>query len=147
PIRPRLRELTEFQKDPEFASLPEELRDYVEERIREMKQYRDYKYQLQLRPPSAAQSERDVKEIETGLKTSLALPHAEWAETEAGRLHADELQDVQILRASVAEEVRRFEQFKERGRKLWEALNAPSSENPGGHWSKWYQQTGELIDE
>lgn len=100
----RLAELTRLEKDLAFAQLPEEKQDYVRARQRELRAYRDYDAALQqIASPHTATSFEHLEQIEASLQ-ALSVPEEyriDWSLTDAGRQHAEWLEDVAALRVAV----------------------------------------------
>src|SRR5207302_3781803 len=81
-IAPRAAELEEFRADPHFAQLPDDLQQYVKDRLAELKDYEAfYRKLLEARPPADARSLDELQHVEDALKTSLAVPRQDWGQT------------------------------------------------------------------
>jgi hypothetical protein len=150
PLQAKVSELSDLTNDPDFARLPADERRYVEDRLRELQDYRAYKQKLLgLRPPAEAADERDLAQIEATWLA--ALPDAayrdEWEWTEAAVLRRQQLEDVKALRAAAAELADWYRQLIRRGEELL-ALGEPrSSAAPPVPWRDWIRQVSVLLDE
>lgn len=94
------RTLTRFRDDPGFFSLPEDLRTFVEGRLREINDYQSYSIRLAaVAAPAESRSLDDLDRIQTVLTTEAALPpEYTWADTEAAQLRDKWLADVPLIR-------------------------------------------------
>jgi hypothetical protein len=119
-LRRRAENLTEIRDDPQFAALPEEQRQLIRDRLDELNAYLIYFNRLRQSPrPQDARTEKALQEIKENLRTELALPHADWSATEAGRLHADRLQDANALETAVKRTRNWYQSSTETAANLW----------------------------
>lgn len=120
-----------FQTDPRFAGLPDDLRDFVDRRVREVEAYQDYKAKLNATPdPASARGLDELARIERLLTTDLALPaeHDAWGDTEAAHLRDKWLADIAPIRDAEG-------QFYDRFRGLvWRANGLILAGSFGGNW-------------
>src|SRR5262249_5242419 len=101
-LRERLDQLSSVRDDPGFESLPAAERDFVLSRAEELTEYLAYMDRLRHgRRPVDATREEMLREVRNDLTTSLALPHADWAPTEAGRAQQERLAECDALLAAV----------------------------------------------
>src|SRR5262249_16931925 len=105
-LRSRRDELEGFYRDPEFKSLPDDLRAFVLDRRRELDEYIPYLEEvLATRFPSIAHTAAERAPRGRELERALALPHEDWDESGAGKLRRQRLEDLRLLseRANAAE--------------------------------------------
>lgn len=101
-LRHRADELRALHNDPQFDALSAEQQQLVRDRLDELEAYLSYFDRLVQSPrPRDVHTERALRESKQNLKTELTLPLEAWKDTEAGRLHADRLQDIEALDAAV----------------------------------------------
>lgn len=124
------RALSTFRNDSGFAYLPEELREFVTGRLKEIEDYRAYRQQLSAAmTPAEARSLEELARVEQQLTGGLALPpEYAWGETEAGRLRDKWLGDVKLIREA---EGRWHDWFRELVRRATLLAVAPSF---AGEW-------------
>jgi hypothetical protein len=99
-IPPEKRALSVFRNDPGFPVLPDELREFVTGRLKEIEDYRAYRQKLfATMTPAEARSLEELARVEHQLTGELALPpEYAWGETEAGRLRDKWLSDAKLIR-------------------------------------------------
>src|SRR5262249_25075943 len=139
-LRQRLAMLQELRDDPDFTSLPDKDKQYVQERLTELREYVGYLENLtQARAPAEAKSEEALQEIKDLLQTRLALPHPDWAGTEAGRLHSQRLEQTDALQKAAARARNWYLENSDDAQRLWTfADRQVGPENPAVNWRKWY---------
>lgn len=142
--------LTELHSDPQFAALPADTQQYLTERLEEKKAYLDYLKHLQRgTSPAEARSEQELRRIEDTLKAlgpeGLALPRPEWAQTPAGRLHADRLEDVKALRAAVDDVEQSYQNRKREGEKLWAFADRQPGAEASVNWRAWHEDAARFL--
>jgi hypothetical protein len=150
-LQAKVSELTDFKNDPNFAGLPQDEQDFVNERLAELEAYRSYREQLQqIRPASDAQIEADLKEIEKALDKLQPPPEYQkaWGQTEAVLAREQRLKDVAALRRAVAEAEDWYRGLRREGERLLRfAVDRPAeSGTAGGTWDAWYEQLRQLED-
>jgi hypothetical protein len=147
-LRQRLAMLQELRDDPDFASLPDKDKQYVQERLTELREYVGYLENLtQARAPAEAKSEEALQEIKDLLQTRLALPHPDWAGTEAGRLHAQRLEQADALQKAAARARNWYLENSDDAQRLWTfADRQVGPENPAVNWRKWYAEVEKALD-
>lgn len=98
------RTLTAFEADPGFFALPDDLREFVTGRLKEIEDYQAYRAKLSEAPaPAEARTLEELAHTEAVLTTDLALPpQYTWGETEAARLRDKWLADIPLIRAAEA---------------------------------------------
>ncbi len=97
------RELVTFHDSIGFARLPEDLREFVEDRLRELNAYREYRdrFKPPRLGPAEIQTREQVEKLEADLAGELAPPPGyawEWADTEAVRLWQKWRTDLKLVR-------------------------------------------------
>lgn len=99
------RALVAFRAEPGFSALPEDLRIFVEGRLREIDDYQAYRARLEAVPaPAEVRALDALDRTAAALATDLALPaEYTWADTEAARLRDKWLADVPLIRAAEAD--------------------------------------------
>jgi hypothetical protein len=149
PLVPKLSELKELRNDPDFDQLPAEQRDYVNQRLQELQEYRAYKEKLQNEAaPETVQNERELDELRMRLETDLAPPPpyaAEWGQTEAALLRQERLDDLKALREATNRVEEWYRDLKQKGEALWNFSDAR-----GGAplpWAAWHARLGRLLAE
>lgn len=145
------RHLAVFQSlrdDPGFANLPGKDQDYVRERVDELQEYLSYYEKLQgSRRPGEANSVETLQEIEGELRNGLALPHAEWGPTDAGRLHAERLLDAEALAQAVTRLQTWYDDSADKARDLWTfSRYKPTPDAPAINWRTWNEEVERLLD-
>jgi hypothetical protein len=150
PLQSKISELTDLKNDPEFASLPAQEKEYVDDRLQELLAYREYKQKVQdVRAPAEATSEKDLDRIEAGLR-QLAPPserQATWSQTEAALRRVEELDDIKALRGAVLDLDDWYRQILRRGEDLWAFADAKPREGGPIPWRDWHAQVQALLDE
>src|SRR5205085_2730980 len=69
PLQNKIGELTELTNDPSFDELPQEKREYILDRLKELQDYRAYAKALQELPSLAnLHSDRELDDLEVSLK-------------------------------------------------------------------------------
>src|SRR5581483_3885822 len=90
----------------EFPKLSPDLQQYLQDRLKELETYRDYKERLaQMRAPAEARSVEELKELE-------------WRQTEAVVLREKWLDDIKALRRAAADVEEWYRQLTQRGNRL-----------------------------
>ena len=150
-LQAKISELTDFKNDPNFASLPQDEQDFVNERLAELEAYRSYREQLQqVRPAGDAQNEADLKEIEKALEKLEPPPEYQkaWSQTEAVLAREQRLKDVAALRRAVAEAEDWYRGVKREGERLLRfAVDRPAESGAaGGNWDALYEQLRQLEE-
>ncbi len=125
----RIAELTRLAADPAFGQLPEGKQDYVRNRLRELRAFQDYEAAVQRVPsPHTATAVEQLDQIEATLR-ALKVPEEyrlDWDLTEAGRQHADWLEDVAVLRATIKQVVTWYQERTARGNQVLAESEEPN---------------------
>jgi hypothetical protein len=121
-------ELEQWASDPAFTTLPEDRQEFVRARLEELKAYRVYANQVHQIDPRTARSEAQLRELEIKL-AQLRAPAAyreEWSQTDAGREHADWLEDVAAIRVAVPKLQAWYNQLTTAGRQVLDDVTGPN---------------------
>lgn len=145
----KISELTDLKNDSHFSKLPPPEQEYVQERLRELQEYRAYRERLDRIPSlESAQNERALEEFARSLN-ELALPperQREWSATQAVLERAAALEDIQALRNVVAQMDDWYRQFIRRGEELWTFAQQRSNEGGPIAWRDWQGQVQSLFE-
>lgn len=147
-LRDRLAQLMEIRQDPGFDKLPSRLQNFVARRADELTKYLAYADRLrQARRPADAVREETLKEIKDRLLTTLALPHPDWADTEAGQVRQERLAECDALLASVAKLLGHYQEMIEKAHELWTMSGHQGTGGvPGINWRLWADDAEKLLD-
>ncbi|HEY7429079.1 MAG TPA: hypothetical protein VH682_32930 [Gemmataceae bacterium] len=146
-LRERAEKLQEIRDNPQFDSLSAEQRQWLRDRLDELSAYLSYLDRLSQSPrPRDAHTERALREIKEALKTELTLPSKEWKETEAGRLHAERLQDVEAIDAAVKRTHNWYRDGVAESEELWTFQRERTGRAAAGvDWDGWTRETQALL--
>jgi hypothetical protein len=146
-LRERTDKLKEIQNSPVFASLPADQQQLVRDRLDELKAYLDYLDRLRQSPrPRDVHTERALREIKEALKTVLALPHKEWKDTDAGRLHDERLQDAEGLETAVKRARNWYLDAVAEADALWTFKGEQTGSGSAGvNWDRWTPRVETLL--
>jgi hypothetical protein len=146
-LRTRMEELTAIHNDPQFDTLSREQRQLVRDRLEELKSYLTYLDSLRQSPrPQDVHSEKALGEIKEKLRTELAVPHAEWNATDAGRLHAEREQDADALDIAVKRARNWYLDSVEKADSLWTFKGTQIGPDSGPiNWDSWTRQVEALL--
>ncbi|HTU19725.1 MAG TPA: hypothetical protein VMG10_16810, partial [Gemmataceae bacterium] len=138
-LRQRAQDLRAIRNDPQFDTLSPEQQQLVRDRLDELEAYLSYFDRLVQSPrPRDIHTERELRESQRNLKTELALPREAWKDTEAGRRHAERLQDVEALDAAVQRAESWYRDSAARAEKLRTFADQPTGrESAGINWDRW----------
>jgi GTPase SAR1 family protein len=136
--------LSELRGNPDFDSLPEELRRYIQERLEEAQTYTAYFKKLQRgKQPADARNHAELKSIEQTLQmpgiNGLAVPREDWSQTRAARLHNERLADLKLLRRSIEETEEAYRQKKREGEQLWTLAAYQPRPEASVNWRGWHE--------
>jgi hypothetical protein len=138
-------ELTEIKNHPTFAQVRPDLRDFVEDRLKELQEYEDYQRRVRAVHPSEAANLRDLDAAEKALK-ELAPPHEDWKETETARFRRDRLEEADVMRAAVAQAEAWYTELREDGEALRTFRRRAPEPNPKAiDWRWWQGQCSALL--
>lgn len=144
----RMAKLREYMADPGFDSLPDKDKQYVREREAELREYLEYYQKLrQARRPGDVRSSRELQDAKRLFQTELALPHAEWAETDAGRLHRARLDEADALEKAVERARNWYLDGKEEAERLRTFAGYQAGPDSSAiNWRAWYADAEKLLD-
>lgn len=140
-LRLRHEELKAILSDPEFAKLPEELRQEAAGWDQELKEYIPYLEKvLQAQQRGNVWTEAELRKVEKRLAEGLKLPEGKeeaWAETGANKIRQQRLEDLHVLRDQAA---RAVVWYQDRYREGLELLRFPQT-----GWYAWHKDLGEFL--
>jgi len=124
------RMLAAYRDDPAFVALPEELRDFVIDRIQEIDRYQAYRGKLLAAlAPADTRTLDDLQRVEQALEAGeLTLPSRAWDGTPAGQLRDKWLADARAIRTA---EGKFLEHYQDLVRRATALMLTPSF---GGNW-------------
>jgi hypothetical protein len=138
--------LAAIRNDPRFGSLPAADKEFVQDRLDELKAYLAYLDRVrQALRPGDVRTERGLKELTEKLKTELALPSPEWSGTEAGRLHRERLADAEALQKAVNRASNWYLDSRDRADALWTFKSASGGEPGVVNWQQWTAEVETLL--
>lgn len=142
PLQGKLSELEEFREDPEFPLLTGEYQDYVKDRLQELRDYRVFLDRLQHIDLNQAASEEDLGRFQGQLTHEPLIPLKDWAQTEAGFLHARLLKDLELLRLSMADAQGWFQKQAMEADRLRTPKDKPGNAR---EWRDWLANADEIL--
>jgi hypothetical protein len=148
-LRRRLAELLAVRDDADFVKLPVAEQEFVGSRQAELDEYLSYLDRLEQAPrPEQATSVEALQEIKESLTKDLALPHPdEWADSEAGRMYRERVQEADALARAVADVRGWYDENLDAGRDLWSFARHRGEAGAGGiNWRTWDDEVGRLLD-
>lgn len=109
--------LADFRQDRAFPTLPEEQREFVLSRLKEIEDYEAYRARLAAATaPGDTRTLDDLARVEKGLREGLDLPgQYAWGETGAAHLHDKWVADAAAIRKAEAGYLDRYREFGRRG--------------------------------
>lgn len=124
------RTLSSFQDDPGFGALPEDLRGFVLQRLKEIDDYETYRNRLMTgMAPGDTRTLEDLEQVERRLNGEFALPpDYGWGGTGAAQMRDKWLADARAIRAAEGQFQKRYGDFTRRGTVL------TLSPTFGGNW-------------
>lgn len=148
PLAQKINELTAIQNDAGFSHLPNELQQFVRQRLGELQEYHGYKHRLaNLKPPAQARTPEDLDRTERALKTTLAIPSLyqnDWQQTAAGQLHEKWLEDVAALRKEINSAQQSIQDHIQDAVRLSSFVSL-ETKNPIQSWTSWRDEWGSLL--
>jgi hypothetical protein len=146
-LRQRLGVLSELVSDSGFATLPTNTQDLLRQRQKELQEYIPYLEQLQaLRPLEGVGKYAELQAAEVDLVTKLSVPHTEWAQTEAARIHDTRLAQVRALRQEADRLAEWYATRATDAKSLWFFADR----NPNGdatlNWPAWQDRARALLN-
>ena len=128
-FKQKIEELKSLKADSDFERLPDNKQEFVRERLHELQAYEEYEKGLaDIIDPRDAGSLAQLDVIEASLKSSKSPDEfrAEWSQTEAGRRHADWLEDVSAIRTAVEKIDSWYRRLTADGHRVLDDLNGPN---------------------
>jgi antibiotic biosynthesis monooxygenase (ABM) superfamily enzyme len=146
-LRERAEKLKAIHSSPLFDSLPAEQQQLVRDRLDELKAYLDYLDRLRQSPrPQDVHTERALREVKENLRTVLAVPRAEWKETDAGRLHEERVQDAEGLDTAVKRARNWYLDSVAEADGLWTFKGEQTGAGSAGiNWDRWTPQVEAML--
>jgi hypothetical protein len=140
-------ELRALRNDSQFDTLSAEQQQLVRDRLDEMEAYLSYFDRLLASPrPRDAHTEGALREVKQILKTELVLPREAWKDTEAGRLHAERLQDAEALESAVRDAEVWYRDSVAKAEKLRTFAGQQTGRGAAGvNWDRWTSDTETLL--
>jgi hypothetical protein len=148
PLQTHISELADIRHDAAFGRLPQEQKDYLESRLKELREYKAYKDRLlQLPSPESVRTESELKELQANLAKLEPPPQhqSDWDQTEAAILRTQRMEESRILETGLVELRDAYATFSRRGRDLWSFSGR--EENKPIAWSEWQAQVQKLLTE
>jgi GTPase SAR1 family protein len=138
-LRDRAKQWRAVRDHAQFGELSAEQQQLVRERLDEVDTYLGYYDRLvQSARLRDVHEEQELRAIKESLKTELALPRETWKDTEAGRLHAERLQDAEALDAAVKRARNWYRDNVDKADSLW---TFSGQKTEAVDWDAW---TGEV---
>jgi hypothetical protein len=146
-LRQRAKQWRAVRDNPHFHALSAEQQQMARDRLDELDAYLDYHDRLLQSPrPRDARTEKDLRDLEEGLKTELALPRDAWKDTEAGRLHSERRKDAEALDAAVKRARNWYRDNVEKADNLWTFSGEQTEPGTAGiNWTAWTRQVEALL--
>jgi hypothetical protein len=146
-LRRRAEDLRALRNDPQFDSLSTEQQRLVRDRLDEVEAYLQYFDRLVQSPrPRDIHNTPELREIKEELKTELALPNEAWKDTEAGKLHADRLQDSEALAVALKRAEDWYRDSASRAEQLRTFAGQRTERGAAGvNWDRWTVDTETLL--
>jgi hypothetical protein len=135
-----------FRDDPQFALLPSETQEYVNDRLKELQDYDAwYRKLLDTRPPTDARTPDELRKVEESL-TALAPPRQEWGQTAAAHWRDERLADAAALRKAVKTADDWYAERRDEGESLWTfARRQPGTGGASIDWGAWQKDVSDLL--
>jgi hypothetical protein len=148
-LRAKLARFQQIHDNSLFGSLPGEQREFVNERIDELKEYIGYLDKVQKeseRPLAAETSEEALQKRLERLEVDLALPRQEWVGTRAAEMREQMVAAAKALREAIQRARNWFEGAAESAGRLWSFADYRAENNAGIDWAAWTIQVQKLLD-
>lgn len=143
-LRERLRVLQEVRDDEVFGRLPGELREFVDERLEELKTYLPYLQKIiDLPPPASETTEERLDKAIARLRDDLAPPRPDWGDTPAGLIRKGRLETAEALRKAVQAVRNWYLDADDQAGRLWTFAEYPSGEID---WDSWAGSVEKLLE-
>ncbi len=144
-LKDRYADLDSFRADRDFAELPKELREQIEERRAELQEYIPYLDKvISPRFAAPARTETELQKREQALMRDLNLPHPEWAESGAGKLREQRLDDLRLLRERAERTIAWYQQLYRQGDDLAK-FRGPGLDGDLINWRNWQGEVDQYL--
>jgi hypothetical protein len=138
-LREKQARLQSIHDDPLFGALPESSRQFVDERLAELKEYTAYLERVEEQPrPGSLRSEGRLQEVKERL-AKLTPPRPEWEKTDAAKLRRERLDEAEKLADAVAQARKRFADLRR------DAQELKASDVTAADWPKWARKAKKLL--
>ncbi|MFL5339183.1 MAG: hypothetical protein ACJ8F7_03365 [Gemmataceae bacterium] len=148
PLQRKVSELSGIQQNPEFEKLPQDLKEFVNQRLGELIAYRKYREQLyEVRPPGDLRSLEELNQLEAQLRDRYAPPAdyaEEWRGADAVLLRERWLGDIAAVRSAANEMDNWFGELRAEAARLLYLSDRPG-ERTALPWPVWHEQLGKLL--
>jgi GTPase SAR1 family protein len=116
----RIDRLHSFRADAGFAALPEPQKEYVENRLRDLREHRDFAGGVYELDPRTVRNEQQIKDLNAALeRLEVRLKaHPQWTESDAGQRLAEYRADVQAIEKAVQETITGYERVLKDGQEV-----------------------------
>jgi hypothetical protein len=147
-LRQRMGRFQEIRDDPQFGSLPADLRNFMDERLDELHTYVDYLEKLlKERPLVSEQTEQGLERRLKRLESDLALPRPEWQGTRAGELRRQQTESTQALLDAVRQARNWYAGASETATRLWSFADYRVANDAAGiDWADWTVRVQKVLD-
>ncbi len=143
PLEPKMEQLRAVTRDPSFSKLSQDDQEFVNGRLEELEQYREFAANVKrIAPPANALSLIELKQIEDKLHGEAAIPEKfgkAWAQSEAGRTYERLHKQAKSLRGSVTQAVGEFNAKRQEFDKLYVLPEGKTN------WSEWGQRAATAL--
>jgi hypothetical protein len=148
-LESRIATLSELRGDPEFDKLSAEDQAYLDDRLKEAREYLDYLKKVQRgRKPADARNDEELQQIEETLKSTgeggLAAPRTEWSTTWAATLYKERVHDVKALKDAVEEMEGTYVKRRNEGENLW-TFKDYHARGKAIDWTRWHHAVAEFL--
>jgi hypothetical protein len=143
-LEERQQELAGFRRDPEFSAVPADLRKFVKGRLAELEDYIPYLKKVLKEPfPSSIHNDEELRNSRRDLEEKLTLPRPEWAESGAGQLRQQRLDDLRLLAERTTAAERWFQDRRREGVSLYTFRGF--ARGPRIDWRGWQNAVSRFI--
>jgi GTPase SAR1 family protein len=146
-IRGNIRELRDVKNNPNFGQVREDLRQFVEKRLKELEAYSTFSDAVDKAAGEVrtATTEDRLQADEEKLATLQPPPEyaEQWQQTEAVQGRAEALKDIKALRQGIDVLEEWYKGLARDGKALTQ-FNATGPVKPDGTWPSWYGQVKDL---
>ena len=133
----RREKLRDWQRNPEFNALPDDLRMYVVSRFNELDKYIEWVDDLDaVRRPVTVDTEAGLRDIKTALEKIGSRMHEEWDGTEGVHQVHERLDEVNALLDGVERVQTAYVGDAKKALQLW-SFDGYRNDSGGIHWPRW----------